>query len=278
MPLLSVDDLHVTLDENEILSSVDFDIEAGTWVGLLGPNGSGKTTLLRAIGAHIPFDGEISLDGRSVDTWGPQERARRLAFVRQAPSLTFDFTVEELVLLGRAPHRGWLQQYRTDDRQLVRQALSMVDLEGFAGRSVLSLSGGEMQRVFLAQALVQESDLLLLDEPTSHLDVHYQFTFMEQVQALVERGRTVLAVFHDLELAARYADRLLVLDRGALVSRGAPGSVLTRQCIATVFGMRARTNRRGDGTLRIEYLGPVDSNDEPSGAPASAPSALQASS
>lgn len=278
MPLLSVDDLHVTLDENEILSSVDFDIEAGTWVGLLGPNGSGKTTLLRAIGAHIPFDGEISLDGRSVDTWGPQERARRLAFVRQAPSLTFDFTVEELVLLGRAPHRGWLQQYRTDDRQLVRQALSMVDLEGFAGRSVLSLSGGEMQRVFLAQALVQESDLLLLDEPTSHLDVHYQFTFMEQVQALVERGRTVLAVFHDLELAARYADRLLVLDRGTLVSRGAPGSVLTRQCIATVFGMRARTNRRGDGTLRIEYLGPVDSNDEPSGAPASAPSALQASS
>jgi len=278
MSLLSVDDLHVTLDENEILSSVDFDIEGGTWVGLLGPNGSGKTTLLRAIGAHIPFDGMISLDGRSVETWGPQERARRLAFVRQAPSLTFDFTVEELVLLGRAPHRGWLQQYRTDDRQLVRQALSMVDLEGFAGRSVLSLSGGEMQRVFLAQALVQESDLLLLDEPTSHLDVHYQFTFMEQVQALVERGRTVLAVFHDLELAARYADRLLVLDRGALVSRGAPGSVLTRQCIATVFGMRARTNRRGDGTLRIEYLGPVDSNDEPPGTRASAPSVVKAGS
>lgn len=257
MPLLSVDDLHVALDGHEILADVSFEIEAGTWIGLVGPNGSGKTTLLRAIGAHIPFDGTIRLDGRRVEAWSARARARRLAYVQQAASLTFDFTVEELVLLGRAPHRGWLQSYRADDRSLVREALSMVDLEGFAGRSVLSLSGGETQRVFLAQALVQEADLLLLDEPTSHLDVHYQFAFMEQVKALVEGGRTVLAVFHDLELAARYADRLLVLQDGRLVARGKPAAVLTPERIAEVFGMRARTERGDDGTLRIEYRAPV---------------------
>lgn len=257
MSLLSVRDLDVAIDGHEILTDVGFEIEAGSWIGLVGPNGSGKTTLLRAIGTHLPFSGAIHLDGRPVEAWGDRERARRLAYVRQAQSVTFDFTVEELVLLGRAPHRGWLQAYRTDDRAQVRKALSMVDLEGFAERSVLSLSGGEMQRVFLAQALVQEADLLLLDEPTSHLDVHYQFAFMDQVATLVRGGRTALAVFHDLELAARYADRLLVLKRGELVANGPPSSVLTPECLATVFGMRARIDRRNDGTLRIEYQRPV---------------------
>jgi iron complex transport system ATP-binding protein len=139
----------------------------------------------------------------------------------------------------------------------------MVDLEGFADRSVLSLSGGETQRVFLAQALVQEADLLLLDEPTSHLDVHYQFAFMEQVAALVERGRTVLAVFHDLELAARYADHLLVLQGGRLISQGTPASVLTPKRIAEVFGMEATVDRSADGPLRIEYRTPVSKESRP---------------
>ena len=257
MALLSLETVGVRLDGQQILRDVSLSLDAGTWVGLIGPNGSGKTTLLRAIGAHIPFNGQIVLDGRSVTDWSAQERARRLAYVRQAPSLTFDFTVEELVLLGRAPHRGWLQAYGTGDRSRVQEALSMVDLDGFATRSVLSLSGGELQRVFLAQALVQEADLLMLDEPTPHLDVHYQFSFMEQVQHLVQGGRTVLAVFHDLELAARYADRLLVMQEGGLVARGAPADVLTPACIAEVFGMRARIERRTDGTLRIEYLAPI---------------------
>ena len=263
MTLLSVDRVDVTLDGHQILSDIDVEIDAGSWVGLVGPNGSGKTTLLRAIGNHIPFEGSITLDGRRVEAWGDQARARRLAYVRQAASLTFDFTVEELVLLGRAPHRGWLQSYRTSDRTLVREALSMVDLEGFADRSVLSLSGGETQRVFLAQALVQEADLLLLDEPTSHLDVHYQFAFMEQVAALVERGRTVLAVFHDLELAARYADHLLVLQGGRLISQGTPASVLTPKRIAKVFGMEATVDRSADGPLRIEYRTPVSKESLP---------------
>ena len=257
MSLLSVDHVGVRLDGQQILSDVEFRLSEGRWVGLIGPNGSGKTTLLRAIGALVPFQGRILLDGTPVTALPTQERARRLAYVRQAPSLTFDFTVEELVLLGRAPHRGWLQAYQQRDRRRVRSALSRVDLEGFATRSVLSLSGGELQRVFLAQALVQEADLLLLDEPTSHLDVHYQFSFMEQVRALVREGRTVLTVFHDLELAAQHAERLLVLQEGRLVDDGAPAAVLTPACIADVFGMKARVERHPDRGLRIDYLAPV---------------------
>ena len=260
MSFLSVDRLTVAFDGHTILRDVSFDVSGGRWVGVLGPNGAGKTTLLRAIGSHIPFDGDICLNGASVEDMSAQDRARTLAFVRQARSLTFDFTVEEFVLLGRAPHRGWLQAYRASDRERVRRALARVDLDGFASRSVLSLSGGEMQRVFLAQALVQDAELLLLDEPTAHLDVHYQFSFMEQVQGQVAEGRTVLAVGHDLELAARYADRLLLLDEGALVAEGPPASVLTPDRLAEVFGMRAELDRHPDGTLRIDYLGPVASS------------------
>ncbi len=260
--LLSVDRLTVTLDGHTILQDVGFEVTAGQWVGILGPNGAGKTTLLRALGGHIPFDGDIRLLGIPIETMSAQERARTQAFVRQARSLTFDFTVEEFVLLGRAPHRGWLQAYRHTDRERVQEALARVDLEDFGGRSVLSLSGGEMQRVFLAQALVQDADLLLLDEPTAHLDVHYQFSFMEQVRTQVNAGRTVLAVGHDLELAARYADRLLLIADGELRAQGPPNTVLTPERIASVFGMRVALNQHPDGTLRIDYLGPVSSSAE----------------
>lgn len=275
MSLLSVDLDVVRLDGHEILRDIRFDVPSGAWVGLLGPNGSGKTTLLRAVGTHVPFEGRIALDGRAVEDWSARERARRLAYLRQAPSLTFDFTVEELVLLGRAPHRGWLQSYRADDRSQVQAALSRVDLDGFADRSVLSLSGGELQRVFLAQALVQEADLLLLDEPTAHLDVHYQFAFMEQIRSLVREGRTVITVFHDLELAARYAERLLVLHRGTLVDDGFPEDVLTPECVAEVFGMKARIEPRAGGGLSIEYVAP---RSGPSASPSPPPSAPHAAS
>ncbi|CAM3623404.1 iron complex transport system ATP-binding protein [Salinibacter ruber] len=262
MALLSVDRLSVTLDGHTILRDVGFEVAAGQWVGILGPNGAGKTTLLRAIGGHIPFEGEVRLRGTPIEAMSAQEQARAQAFVRQARSLTFDFAVEEFVLLGRAPQRGWLQPYRESDRERVREALARVELEGFATRSVLSLSGGEMQRVFLAQALVQGADLLLLDEPTAHLDVHYQFSFMEQIRAQAEAGRTVLAVGHDLELAARYADRLLLIADGELRAQGPPASVLTPERIASVFGVRVALDQHPDGTLRIDYLGPVSSSDE----------------
>lgn len=263
MPLLVAKDLRVALDEQPILRGLSFEVAAGTWTGVLGPNGSGKTTLLRAISGLLPYAGTLAFDGRPIDAWPARALARRLAFVRQSPSLTFDFTVADLVLMGRSPHKSWLQSYSSRDRERMQEALAHVELNGFADRSILSLSGGELQRVFLAQALVQEADALLLDEPTAHLDVHYQFTFMDQVRELVAHGRTILAVFHDLERAAQYADRLLVLHKGQLVADGAPAEVLTPELIAAVFRMQADVQRTLDGTLRIDYQGRAGSPAAP---------------
>ncbi len=226
-------------------------------MGLLGPNGSGKTTLMRCMSGLLPYKGALTFDGRSVDAWRPGALARRMAFVRQAVSLSFDFTVSELILLGRAPHKRWMQDYTRDDMAKMKEALRRVDLAGFRDRSVLSLSGGEFQRVMLAQALVQEAEMLLLDEPTAHLDVHYQFEFMDLVDDLVRQGRTAVAVFHNLEMAARYADELIVLSGGCVAVAGPPRHVLTEELIANVFRMQATLHTSSDGTLRIEYISSI---------------------
>lgn len=257
MSLISAHQLCVALDGTPILHDLDFTVEAGTWVGVLGPNGSGKTTLLRTISALLPYDGTLTLAGRPVRAWKPQAMARQVAFMRQSTPLSFDFRVDELVLLGRSPHKGWLERYTRHDQQRVEQALTRVDMAGFAKRTVLSLSGGERQRVFLAQALVQESDLLLLDEPTTHLDVHHQFGFLNLVRELVDAGRTVVAVFHDIALAARYADAVIVLHQGRLAAAGPPRDVLTEALLASVFRMQARVTTPADGSLRIDYQMPV---------------------
>jgi len=251
------DDLSASIEDAHILHELSFRVETGRLVGLLGPNGSGKTTLLRCVSGLLPYSGTLDVLGREISAWSPRELARRMAFVRQAVSLSFDFSVSEVILLGRSPHKGWLQDYARDDRDQMVRALERVDLAGFEERSVLTLSGGELQRVFLAQALVQEAEVLLLDEPTAHLDVHYQFEFMNLIRELVGHGRTAIAVFHDLEIASRFADDLIVLQKGCLVAEGKPADVLTKALIADVFRMDASLHTSEDGTLRIEYAGPI---------------------
>ena len=262
MPFLSAQSCSVSLAGAPIVREVTFGLEEGGCTALLGPNGSGKTTLLRAIGGMLPYAGRLELDGRPVRNWSARALARRVAFVRQAPALSFDLSVEDLVALGRAPHKRLLEGRTRADRRRVQEALEAVELEGFAGRSVLSLSGGELQRAFLAQALAQEAPLLLLDEPTAHLDVHHQHTFFERVRRLTREGRTVLAAVHDLERAARYADRLLVLHTdGHLAAAGPPADVLTPALIADVFRMKAQVNTLGEEPLRVRYLGPVSATN-----------------
>lgn len=255
--ILRAEDVSATIGSSTILRDLSFECGRGQLIGLLGPNGSGKTTLMRCVSGLLPYEGELTFDGRSVRAWNAGALARRMAFVRQAVSLSFDFTVSELVLLGRSPHKRWLQDYTRDDVEQMEEALERVDLAGFHDRSVLSLSGGELQRVMLAQALVQQAEMLLLDEPTAHLDVHYQFEFMDFVGDLVRRGRTAVAVFHDLEMAARYADELIVLNGGRLAITGPPEVVITEELIANVFRMRATIHSSADGTLRIEYISSI---------------------
>jgi iron complex transport system ATP-binding protein len=253
---LHLQNVNVSLERRRILSGVSMEVPSGQWIGLLGPNGAGKTTLIRAMAGLLPFEGTIDLKGRPLTEWPDRDRAREVALVAQSVPMYFDFTVLDLVLLGRAPHKNWLAPYHDDDHARALTALAQVDLAGFEKRSVLNLSGGEVRRALLAQALAQDTSILLLDEPTSHLDVHHQFEFMRHVRSLVDGGRTVVGVFHDLELAARFSDRLCVLDDGQVVTEGTPEEALTPEVIARVFRMSA-TVSRGDDRLHIDYSATV---------------------
>lgn len=261
MSVIVASDLGVSLSDTPIIMQINFSITPGSFTGILGPNGSGKTTLLRAMAGLIPYDGQLKVDGKSVSEWPVQFMAKRLAFVRQSHSIPFDFKVDELVLLGRSPHKKVLSSYNGEDARLVKNALKQVDMEGFAQRAFASLSGGEQQRVFLAQALVQQADILLLDEPTTYLDVHHQFDFLQHVRNLVDQGKTAVGAFHDLEMAARFCDHVIVLVNGTIAADGNPSEVLDESLLASVFRMEASVVQNPSGKIQIYYQTALSHSD-----------------
>ena len=217
----------------------------GEFAGVIGPNGSGKTTLLRLLAGLLrPSSGDVLLQGARLDTLSPRLRARSLAVVLQEPSLLFNFSVLEIALMGRAPHLGLWGLERPDDFAAARRALEEVDLTGLEDRPVQELSSGERQRVFLARALAQEPKGLLLDEPTAFLDLKHAVGLYDILRRLNrERGLTVVTVSHDLSLAARYASRLVLLDRGRIAADGAPAEVVTPARLRDVYGADAEVLR-----------------------------------
>src|SRR6202163_4264476 len=250
-PLLDMQGITFGYNRQPLLYDVHFQVRAGEMVGLLGPNGSGKTTLLRLIsGVLRPQQGVVMLDGRDTRAWGRREVARRVAVVPQEMHVPFAFTVEELVSLGRTPYVRLLGSHTKEDQNIVRGALQAADIEMLAGRIFNELSGGERQRVTVAMALAQRPALLLLDEPTSHLDIKYQIELLELVQKLNrETGVTVIAAMHDLHLAARYFPRLLLFQRGIVADAG-PAEVLEPGLLERVYGVNVQV-----GILRgAEYL------------------------
>jgi len=253
--LLRVENLNVDLGGRSILHDISFTADRGEWIGIVGPNGSGKTTLLRSIGGFLDYTGEIDIDGRRVGSWPRRDLARILAFLRQTHQLSFDFTVRDFVLMGKTPYKGWLETTNQDDLAAMRTALAEVNLASFESRDTSSLSGGELQRVFLAQALVQDAELLLLDEPTTHLDVFHQFELLEHVRSVVESGKGAVAVFHDLEQALRFCDRVLVLDDGYQRAFDRPEDVINADIIRDVFHMEALVDQVR-GLPGITYLRP----------------------
>ena len=253
-PLLRAHRLAVALGERTVLRDVSFRVRPGERIAVVGANGAGKTTLLRAVAGLIPSSGTLELSGRPVQAWPHRERARRIALVRQQADLAVDFTAREVVALGRAPWLGWTERLADADRERVEAALAAVDLLGLADRPVTQLSGGEQQRVALAQALAQDAPLVLLDEPTAHLDVRHQLDLAQRLVALSETGKTVVAAVHDLELAARVADRVWVLSGGTLAADGAPQAVLTPDRLRESFGVEAEVEAGPDG-IRVRYLG-----------------------
>jgi len=255
---ISIEDLGFAYDGRPVLAGISLEVEEGKILALVGPNGSGKTTLLRNIaGVLHPSAGIVYLDLKELEKFTPRELARHLAAVEQERQVGFDFTVRELVELGRLPHLGRLQRLGAKDREAVRRAMELTQVEEFAERPISQLSGGERQRVFLAIALAQEPKVLLLDEPTAHLDINYQIELMEIVRRRARAGLTVVMALHDLNLAAYYADRLALLHRGRITALGRPAEVLTPQNIKRTFGAEVVVGRNPlTGGLYIDLAPP----------------------
>ena len=258
--LLDVDGIAFGYAKQPLLYDVHLQVRAGEMLGLLGPNGSGKTTLLRLIsGVLRPQQGKVFLEGRDLQQWGRRGAARRIAVVPQELHVPFAFTVEDMVGLGRTPFVNFLGSQTKHDQSIVQEAMQAAGIDTLAPRFFNELSGGERQRVIIAMALAQEPRLLLLDEPTSHLDIKYQVETLELVQRLNrERGVTVIAAMHDLNLAARYFPRLLLFQRGIVADAG-PAEVLEPKLLSRVYGVNVQV-----GILRgAEHLSVMPPNSQP---------------
>ncbi len=222
------------------LRDVNLDVASGESLALIGPNGSGKSTLLKVTsGVLRPRMGSVRLDDTPLTELAARRIARRLAMVAQERPMGFDFTVREVVAMGRIPHSRRFAPASAEDRRAIEHALDLADVRGLADRSIRAVSGGERQRVFLGMALAQEPDALLLDEPTTHLDLHHQIQFMSIVRERARMGITVLVAIHDLTLAAQTADRIALMSEGRIVVTGAPREVLTAPNVQRVFDVEA---------------------------------------
>jgi iron complex transport system ATP-binding protein len=249
MATLCVSELCFDYDGQPVLTGISLDIRAGERIAVLGPNGVGKTTLLKLLsGARVPSSGSILLDGRTLHTVPRPELARKIAVVPQDLTIPFAFTAREIVELGRTAHLGLLRGFRSGDRRAVEQAMQLTDTTHLGGRIINELSGGERQRVIIAMALAQEPEILLLDEPTHLLDITRQAEILDLVTQLNrERGLTIVAAIHDLNLAGRYFNRLIILHRGAVLAEGTPETVLCAEIVEEAYGGPVEIVRTGNG-------------------------------
>jgi len=239
---LEARDLTLAYDGRTVVEGLDLHIPPGQVTAVVGANACGKSTLLRGLARVLrPASGSVVLDGRSIHDRPTREVATVLGLLPQAPVAPEGITVADLVGRGRYPHQGWFRRWTSDDEQAVAAALAATDTAGLADRSVDELSGGQRQRVWIAMALAQQTDLLLLDEPTTFLDVAHQVEVLDLLTDLnAARGTTVVLVLHELNLAARYADHLVALRRGEVVACGHPRDVVTEELVRDVFGLDCR--------------------------------------
>lgn len=275
---LAATNLTVGYDGDPILSDLTISIPDGTVTSIIGPNGCGKSTLLRSLARLLrPRSGSVWLDGTDIAAQKPRDVARILGLLPQSPVAPEGLTVFDLVARGRHPHQRWYQQASSDDERAIGTALRLTDLTDLADRPVASLSGGQRQRVWIALTLAQETDLLLLDEPTTFLDLAHSVDVLDLVDALrTDHGKTVVMVLHDLNLAARYSDWIFVMHDGQIVAQGTPGDVLTPALLNHAFGLTAQVivDPVSGGPLVV----PIGSRrlpdaDSASAAPDSAPAA-----
>ena len=241
-----------TYGQKKVLDFPGMELQPGNIYAILGANGSGKSTLLKCIYRILkPDAGAVYLDGEELHSMSVRSSAKKMAVVAQHNYYNFDFTVREVVLMGRAPHKKTLERDNADDYRIVEEALKTVQMDKFADRSFSTLSGGEQQRVILARALAQQTPALILDEPTNHLDITHQIMLMKLVKNL---DVTVISAIHDLNIAAAYCDRIYVLKDGVLEGEGTPGEVLTPELIRRIYKVESEVVYDSQGKMHILFL------------------------
>ncbi len=251
MSALAARDVTVRVGATEIVREASLGLKAGELVALVGPNGAGKTTLMRALSGLVPAQGKITLGGKPLEGLSLGERARHIAYLPQGHIFHWPMSVESIVMLGRAPHADAFSSSSPDDHAAVVRAMAMTETQMFAQRPVTTLSGGEKARVALARALATQAPVLLADEPTAALDPRHQLVVMELLRAAAGARSAILAIMHDLTLAARFADRVLVMHEGRIVAEGTPPEALAPDRLASVFGIEAATVQVGDKRVPI---------------------------
>ncbi|MDA3643879.1 ABC transporter ATP-binding protein [Saccharopolyspora indica] len=249
MSQLEVRELSAGYRRATVVSGISATVDTGGWLGIIGPNGSGKSTLLKAIAGLVHHKGAVLVDGRPLAELRRRERARAIGYAPQIPQLPIGLTVTDYVLLGRTPHLGPLGREGASDLDVVRSLLDRLDLARLADRHLATLSGGERQRAVLARALAQRAGVLLLDEPTTGLDVGHAQALLDLIDELRrELGTTVVMTLHDLTLAAQYAERLLLLDTGRAAAEGTPAEVLTPEVLEKRYTARVTVLHTPDGS------------------------------
>jgi len=235
--ILEVENLLFRYTKDIVINRISFSVKRGKVIGILGPNGSGKTTLLRAIGGFLPhIEGSIFYNGKDIFSITVKERAKEIAFIPQFVSVPFNFNVEEIVLMGRYPHKSRFEALNNEDRTALENALRYTELVHKRKQNINSLSGGEVQRVFLAQVISQKARLLLLDEPISHLDLGHKVKFLNLISRMSKEDKiTSLIVLHDINLAALYCDEILMLDKGRIIDKGIPARVINKGNIESLY-------------------------------------------
>ena len=249
---LKLCNISVNVANKSIVKDADILVEDNHFVGLVGLNGTGKSTLLKAVYGINEYKGEIFLNNVNINDISQKELYQKIAVLIQENTNDFDFKVKELVMLGRLPYKKLIDIDTKEDYEIVDDALRNVGMFDFKERYFNTLSGGEKQRVLIARILAQKTSFLILDEPTNHLDIRNQYRFFETIRKL---NFTVLAVLHDLNIAAKFCDEIYVLNKGALVAHGSPKDVLTTKLLREVFGMEAVLHMAQGNKLHIEYLG-----------------------
>ena len=244
--LLEAADIAVQIDERAILDGVGLQLQRGECVGLIGPNGAGKTTLLRVLARLLqPARGNVELDGKALDQFNPAQLARRIAYLEQGAPAHWPLRVDTVVALGRLPHLRWWQRPGPADEQAIEHAMQLAEVDYLRERIVTTLSGGERLRVMLARVFAAQPELILADEPVAALDPYHQLHVMELLREHARRGGAVIAVLHDLNLAARFCDRLVLLACGRLVCAGDTRTVLDAAHLRDVYGVEARVLEAG---------------------------------